>query len=169
MIPKILYSFIFVQLIAVSYGDIRYKKIPNLYSILNLILFILFFFIYPKFYVFSWSLFVYPLSFLGVGFILFLLNIMGGGDAKYLFSLFLLVPLIVQDLLFYHLLISTIIIASLLLLSNSVQNFDKLVNSIKIKDIKGIKDIYGSKFAFAPVILIAWILLGWEIKIFTMN
>lgn len=169
MISQVMFLFVLIQLIAVSYGDIKYKKIPNVYTLLNIVVFIILLFAYPKIYIFSWDTFIYPIAFLVVGFVLFLINIMGAGDVKYLFSFFLITPVENQDVVFYYLLLSTVSIGVLLLLINTVRNFEKLMNAIKIGNVVEIKSIYGSKFSFAPVILFAWVAFGWKVKNILFN
>lgn len=120
--------------------------------------------VFPAFYKFNFVTFFYPTVFLGVGFGLFLLKIMGGGDSKYLFSFFLLVPEYYHETFFMKLIYSTIAIGLYLLIYNTIRNFDKLSVSVRIMDINGIKGVYGTKFAYAPVIAISWIAFGWEIR-----
>ena len=93
---------------------------------------------------------------------LFVLNIMGGGDSKYLSSLYLLVPLDFQESTFHYLLYATILVGSTLLLFNLLKNFDIIVVYSRTKDIAGIKRIFGKKFTYAPVIFIAWMWFGWQ-------
>ncbi len=90
------------------------------------------------------------------------MNIMGGGDSKYLSSLYVLVPLGFQDTVFLYLLYTTVIVGSSLLLFNALKNFDKILLLVKIGDIDGIKKIFGKKFTYAPVIFIAWMWFGWQ-------
>jgi prepilin peptidase CpaA len=89
---------------------------------------------------------------------------MGGGDSKFLFSFFLLVPEAFHESFFLKLIYSTIAIGLYLLIYNTIKNFDKLSLSLKIMDMKGVKGVYGTKFAYAPVIAISWIAFGWEIR-----
>ncbi|MDD4973049.1 MAG: hypothetical protein PHY93_01795 [Bacteriovorax sp.] len=105
---------------------------------------------------------LFPVAFLIVGFALFVVNIMGGGDSKYLSSLYLLIPLGFQEIVFLYLLYTTVIVGSSLLLFNTLKNFDKIVLLVKIGDVKGIKKIFGKKFTYAPVIFIAWMWFGWQ-------
>lgn len=121
-------------------------------------------FVYPSLYKFNFVTFFYPTVFLGVGFFLFALKIMGGGDSKFLFSFFLLVPEVLHESFFLKLIYLTIAIGLYLLIYNTIKNFDKLSLSLKIMDMKGVKGVYGTKFAYAPVIAISWIAFGWEIR-----
>ena len=121
-------------------------------------------FVYPQLYKFNFVTFFYPTVFLVVGFFLFVLKIMGGGDSKFLFSFFLLVPEFFHEAFFMKLVYSTIAIGLYLLPYNTFKNFDKLSESLKTMDVKGIKGVYGTKFAYAPVIAISWIAFGWEVR-----
>jgi len=166
VIPIAVYWFLVVELAAVSWGDIRTQKIPNFWSILNLACFVLFLVLWPQQYPLEWGTFLYSAVFLGVGFVLFLLRIMGGGDSKFLFSFFLLIPVMLQPRALILLLLSTILIGGFLLLTNFIRNHEKIVAYVKSGYIQGIKECFGTKFSFAPVILLAWIWLGWEIDFF---
>ncbi|MEC7274978.1 MAG: prepilin peptidase [Bdellovibrionota bacterium] len=161
--PLVLLVFLAVELAVVSYIDIKYRKISNYWSLLNISLFVASLFVFPKFFFFSFSTFFYPLVFLGVGFFLFTLKIMGGGDSKFLFSFFLLVPEMYHELFFLKLIYSTIAIGLYLLIYNTAKNFDKLALSVKIMDVRGIKSVYGTKFAYAPVIAISWVAFSWDV------
>ncbi len=168
MIPAAVYWFLLVELIFVSWGDIKTQKIPNAWSILNLIVFVLLLIMLPSFYPLTWGTFLYSSVFLGVGFILFLLKIMGGGDSKFLFSFFLLIPVAVQPRALVSLLVSTILIGGFLLITNFAKNHERIVAFMKVGYVQGIKECFGTKFSFAPVILLAWIWLGWEIGILSL-
>lgn len=166
MIFTPLYFFLLIELIFVSYGDLKYRKISNLWSIVNLAFSLLLFVSYPKLYPFNLSTFQYTFVFIMVGFILFQLKIMGGGDSKYLATFFLLIPYKSQDEVFSYLLISTIFIGVMFFVNNVLKNYDKIMQSIVDKNLEGVKSCFGSKFPFAPVILVSWILVGWELKVF---
>lgn len=160
MIPWPIYFFIFIELLFVTYVDIRYKKISNLWSIFNLVVAAILFILFPNIYIFGFETMQFSLVFLVVGFLLFVLNIMGGGDSKYLASFFLILPTGIQDITFYFLLLSTIIVGLLFFFKNVIEQRKRLINSIKNKDVDGIKSSFGTKFAYAPVILITWFLIG---------
>ena len=162
MLPIVVYLFIAIQLLFVAYIDFKTKKISNMWMAINFIFFCLLTFVFPKTYVWSIHVFIFPMAFLFVGFVLFMLNIMGGGDSKYLSSLYLLVPLDFQETTFVYLLYATVLVGSTLLLFNTLKNLDIIVNHFKMKDIAGIKKIFGKKFTYAPVIFIAWMWFGWQ-------
>jgi prepilin peptidase CpaA len=160
--PMMVFIFLSIQLLVVAYVDFKTSKISNIWLIINFIFFCLLTIVYPKIYVWSFSVMLFPVAFLIVGFALFVVNIMGGGDSKYLSSLYLLIPLQFQDIVFLYLLYTTVIVGSSLLLFNALKNFDKIVLLVRIGDVKGIKKIFGKKFTYAPVIFIAWMWFGWQ-------
>lgn len=166
MIPTTVFLFILIELIFVSVGDIRTKKIPNLWSLLNIIIFIILVFVFKDLYVVSWKTFLYPVIWIIAGFILFSLKIMGGGDSKFLSTYFLLIPLSSQDDAFYFLIISTIFIGLSVFMFNILKNWKSILDCLKTKNYKLLKQHFGTKFTFAPVIFISWVLLGWDQKIF---
>jgi prepilin peptidase CpaA len=151
-----------VQLIVVSYGDVKDQKIPNFWTYLNIASFIILIFSYPEIYEFKFQTFFYSLVFLFVGFLLFLLKIMGGGDSKYLAAFYLLIPLNLQENAILKLLISTVIIGAFFLITNFAKSFDKIVQHLKNNEAHMLKNYFGTKFSFAPVILLSWIWLGIE-------
>ncbi len=166
MIPVLVYWFLALELAVVAWGDVRTQKIPNAWSLFNIGLFVACLFALPQYYPLQWGTFLYSVVFLVVGFVLFLLRIMGGGDSKFLFSFFLLVPGPLQPRALLLLLVSTILIGGFLFLTNLGKNHEKIVAYLKSGYIKGIKECFGTKFSFAPVILLAWMWLGWEIGIY---
>ncbi|MBT3981305.1 MAG: hypothetical protein HOE90_08120 [Bacteriovoracaceae bacterium] len=159
------YSLVFIELLLVSYGDFKWKKISNYWSLLNITLFICLLFILPATYSINLKTFIYPLGFLGVGFTLFILNIMGGGDSKFLSTFYLLIPLSIQDSATEFLLYSTASIGGMLMIKNFIKNHKSILLYIKLQDYKSLKNYFGSKFSFAPVILIAWVIVGWSMYV----
>ena len=162
MLPVVVFIFISIELLVVAYVDFKTSKISTMWIIINFILFCVLSIIYPQIYIWNIFALLFPLAFLFVGFALFVMNIMGGGDSKYLSSLYLLVPLAFQESVFIHLLYTTVIVGSSLLLLNTLKNFDKIIFLVKNGDILGIKKIFGKKFTYAPVIFIAWMWFGWQ-------
>ena len=162
MMPLMVFIFISIQLLVVAYVDFKTRKISNVWILINFLLFCVLTFLFPKIYLWSFSAFLFPVAFLVVGFALFVMNIMGGGDSKYLSSLYILVPLGFQETVFLYLLYTTVIVGSSLLLFNALKNFDRIVILVRIGDVVGIKKIFGKKFTYAPVIFIAWMWFGWQ-------
>lgn len=158
--PYLIYFAILAELFVVSVGDIRENKIPNIFALINLVLAVFLFIFFPHLYVLRAEVFIYSLGFLSVGFVFFLMKIMGAGDVKYLFTFFLLVPFHFQDSTFLYLLLTTVVIGSFMLLNNTIRNFDRLKRALLVGDAKGVKSCFGSKFPYAPVILISWLWLG---------
>ena len=162
MFPIVVYLFIAIQLLFVAYIDFKSKKISNLWMVINFIFFVVLTLIFPDIYKWSFLVFLFPAAFLFVGFVLFLMNIMGGGDSKYLSSLYLLVPLHFQETTFTYLLYATVLVGSTLLVFNTLKYLDIIVIHFRMRDIAGIKRIFGKKFTYAPVIFIAWMWFGWQ-------
>lgn len=162
---KILYFFILIELFVVSFGDFRTRKIPNAWSILNLCLFITFLILLPHYYPFRFDTFLYSLVFLGVGFIFFLMRIMGAGDTKFLFSFFLLVPFKIQSTMLDNLLLCTVYIGITFFLYNLMKNFKNIYLTLSSGYLVGLSRYFGSKFPYAPVILVSWMITGYDIKI----
>ena len=162
MMPMMVFIFLSIQLLVVAYIDFKTTKISNVWILINCIFFCVLTVVYPQVYVWRFGVMLFPVAFLVVGFALFVMNIMGGGDSKYLSSLYLLIPLGFQETVFLYLLYTTVIIGSSLLLFNILKNFDKIIFLARISDVKGIKKIFGKKFTYAPVIFIAWMWFGWQ-------
>lgn len=163
--PLSLYLFLLIQLTFVSYGDLKTKKIPNLWSLLNIVIFIVFLFVWKDLYIFEFNTFFYSIAFFVVGFGLFFLNIMGGGDSKYLASLFLMVPAKFHYNYLEILLTVTVFVGTFFLVFNTFSKFSEFKRILFIKDWKSFKNIYGKKFSFAPVILISWLIFGYYVQI----
>lgn len=162
MMPMMVFIFLAIQLLVVAYIDFKTSKISNIWILINFLFFCILTVVYPKIYVWSFGIMLFPVVFLIVGFLLFIMNIMGGGDSKYLSSLYLLIPLGFQEIVFLYLLYTTVIIGSSLLLFNALKNLDNIILLIRIGDVNGIKKIFGKKFTYAPVIFIAWMWFGWQ-------
>ena len=164
MFPLGYFIFLSIELLIISYLDIKYKKISNYWTILNLVSFCICLVVYPSIYKFSLETFFYPFAWLFVGFFLFALKIMGGGDSKFLFSFFLLVPESYHEPFLMKLIYATVIVGLSLLIFNTVRKFDTLKLAFITRDISQIKRVYGTKFTFAPVIALSWMIFGWEIR-----
>ena len=164
MIPLSVYLFLLIELVAVSYVDVISKKIANVWSILNLTFFIIFLFLMPEIYQLRLATFFYSLSFIFVGFILYLLKIMGPGDSKFLFSFYLLVPVNIHEKVFLCLIYSTIVIGSFFFSRSIVRNLDKMKQALILKNVTLLRKAFGKKFAYAPVILVSWIWFGIQNK-----
>ena len=162
MLPVVVFLFISIQLLVVAYIDFKTTKISNVWILINFLFFVVLTLLFPHVYIWSFSALWVSLAFLFVGFGLFIMNIMGGGDSKYLASFYLLIPLQFQETVFLYLLYTTVIVGSSLLLFNALKNFDKIILMLRIGDVKGIRKVFGKKFTYAPVIFIAWMWFGWQ-------
>jgi prepilin peptidase CpaA len=161
-LPISVFIFLLLQLLLVAYGDIKTRKIPNYWALINISIFALLTFLFPEQYRWEMKTFIFPIAFFFVGFILFMLKIMGGGDSKYLVSFYLLTPVDLHESAFLFLLLSTVIVGLFLLIMNALNNFEKILSAIKCMDITAIKEVFGTKFSYAPVILISWMWFGFE-------
>jgi prepilin peptidase CpaA len=157
---KVVFIVVMIELLFVGWIDFKTKKISNYWVILNVILSIGLYMMASDVYHLSLNILIFPLGFIVAGFILFLLNIMGAGDSKFLASLFLLTPSEYQIILFEKILLSTIVTGALLLSFSFVRNRKVLIAFMINRHWRGIRDIIKSRFSYAPVISVAWLLLG---------
>ena len=163
-LPAAIYFFLLLEVVIVAVIDIKTKKIWNMWTLVNMAFAILCVFLFREHYPVGWSLVEYPLYFLVGGFILWLLKIMGAGDVKYLFSFFLLVPSALHDQTFTYLLYTTILIGLSVLMYNVGRRFSFFWMAFRIRDREMLKQVFGTKFSYAPSILLTWIWLGWGNK-----
>ncbi len=166
--PISTYIFVLVQLVPVSYLDIKTKKIANFWPVLNILAYLFNLYLFPDQYPLIFTHFLYSIGFLVIGFMLFLMKIMGPGDAKYLASIFLLIVDNLQATFFFQIIYLTILAGSILLIFHAILNFDKIKKAIMISNFGEIKGIFGTKFTYAPIILISWMGFGWKINIFSI-
>jgi prepilin peptidase CpaA len=163
--PATIFLFLMLEFAAVSYGDVKTRKIPNYWSLFNVVVFIFLLFIFPEFYKFSLGTFFYSMVFLAVGFLLFCLKVMGGGDSKFLASSYLLIPVAYQDRSLEFLLYVTIGLGIPVLLYNITKNKKEIKAAMLVGDVQKIKGFFGKKTPFAPVIFLSWLALGVELEI----
>ena len=160
MIETIIYLLILLELVFVGTIDIKFKKISNYWSLIHLFTAIIFYFKLRYIYPFSWEIFIFPGIFLIGGFILFLLNIMGAGDSKFLATLFLIIPLEYHLPFMEKIILSTMITGGLLMLLRMIKSIETLGSYLISGYWFGLKSMMKSSFSFAPVVAVAWILLG---------
>ncbi len=153
-----IYVFILLQLLIVSFIDFKHKIISNWWHVFNLCAFVLF--VSIGLLEFDWRISYFSIGFIIFGFILFNFKFMGAGDSKYLAFLFLLIPYQFHWLFFDYLLVSTIAVGSILLLIRIIKNFSKIYAFFLSRFWTALRDIIKSEFSYAPVILLAWVLLG---------
>ncbi len=157
-----IYLFLTIQLLFVSYLDIKYKIIKNYWPIINITFFIILLLTMTELYYFKIDNFFLPFVFLVIGFMLYVLKVMGAGDVKYIFSIFLLIPHNLQKEFVMILLYSTLIVSILVITYKTLRDIKIVFGFIIGRDLKSIVEIYGSKISYAPVVLISWVWFGWE-------
>lgn len=160
-----IYSFLLIQTLAVAIIDVKTRKISNQWLFINLGLFFISLWFAPEYYSLTFEHLLPAFAFFGVGFVLYLANVMGAGDSKYLFSLFLLIPGLWTYQAFTGLVICTFAIGLFSLFTSVVNNGEKILVYAKTGHIAGIKDCLGGKFPFAPVIFFSWVFLGFHLYI----
>lgn len=153
-----LFSFLLIELLFVSYIDIRTKKISNLWSLVHIVLFIGLMLYAQEFPAFTH--FIFPVGMIVVGFVLFVFHIMGAGDSKYLASIFLLIPTPYHMLFMEKLLTVTIFVGTILLIMKFVKSAAKIKAYLMTFYLKAVQKELHSRISYAPVILVSWILFG---------
>lgn len=157
------FSLVLMELLVVAWIDFKTHKISNKWSLLNISLAVVLYFTLGTLYPLNWEVLFFPLGFIVIGFILYLMNIMGAGDSKFLASLFLLIPLEYHLLFFEKLVLSTIITGAFLLTYRIIRNSGKLKAYLISQYWEGVKVTLKSRFSYAPVIFMAWLILGLNI------
>ena len=158
-IPTPVYILGLIQLLIISWIDLKTLKISNWWIAVNFILFISLLFIFPQIYSLGAMTWLYPVSFIVIGFPLFLLGIMGAGDSKFLAGFFLIIPVGLQFTFLMKLIGSTVSCALILLLIRVVRNYSLIGSVLKTGQWSELKQLKGSRFSYAPVILLAWLWL----------
>lgn len=159
MITWIFY-LVLAELLVVSWIDIKKKKISNLWFPINVLLAVVFHFIFPAAYPWDWTTLIFPVGWILLGFLLFVINIMGAGDSKYLASLFLIIPLELHGPMFERVVYSTLVVGMVMLLFKIAKDFQKIKAYAFTTYWKGLVESIRSSFSYAPVILLAWLMLG---------
>lgn len=148
------------QLLIVAWIDLKKKTISNYWAMVNVFIGIVLYVAIPELYPFNWELFLFPIGFIIGGFILFLASIMGAGDSKYLASLFIIVPSEFHMIFFEKILYATMAMGLLRVSWKVLRNFSTIKAYLVSFHWRGLRDIIKSRFSYAPVILLAWMLLG---------
>lgn len=164
--PLILYLFVLVELLAVTFMDVKYKIISNYWLLLNMIFLFVLSNLFPQSYTLVWNHFLFSGAILCIGFFLFSIDIIGAGDIKYLTTLFLIIPSKDQKEIFLILNFTTIVVGFCLLIYKTATNFSQLQYAYYIKDRRLIQSIFHEKFSYSSVILLTWIIFGiknWKI------
>lgn len=156
------FGFLACELLIVALLDLKNGKISNLWPLLNIGLFMIFLVVWPAQYQWDWTRLIFPVGFIVIGFILFLMDIMGAGDSKFLASLFLLIPAEYHFSYAEKLLLVTIIVGSLLLIRTIFINRKKINAYFLSHHWRAIAALVRSRFSYAPVMFLAWMLFGGE-------
>lgn len=160
MIITTIFVLVLIQLMAVAWIDFKTEKISNRWILVNTGLSLFLHVFVRSYYPLSWEVLLFPVGFVVIGFLLYLLNIMGAGDSKYLASLFLIIPLEYHILFFSKLVLSTIVVGIILFTLRLFTNAGKLKAYFLSHYWDGIRGTLKSRFSYAPVIFLAWIILG---------
>lgn len=157
---NLIFILIGLELMLVAWWDVKHKKISNYWVLTNILLAIFLHMMFSDMYPLTWEFFIFPVSWILIGFVLFLAKIMGAGDSKFLASLFLLIPHELHMVMFEKLLLTTIIVGLITLTFKVIKDFQKLKAYTLNTYWKGIIISIRSRFSYAPVIVLAWLLLG---------
>lgn len=160
MILTVIFILVLMELLFVAWIDYKTEKISNRWVIVNAVASVVLHLTVRSLYPFSWEILLFPVGFIVVGFLLYLVNVMGAGDSKFLASLFLVIPPEYHLLFFSKLVISTIVVGICLLLIRIAKNGSTLKAYFVSHYWEGIKLTLKSRFSYAPVIFLAWIILG---------
>jgi prepilin peptidase CpaA len=155
-----LYGLVLAELLYVAWVDLRTHQIPNAWALVHVGVAPVLYLSTGPFYPLSWEALIFPIGFIVFGFLLYLVNIMGAGDSKYLASLFLLVPPEYHLPLFEKLVVTTAITGALLLAYRSAANRRSLRAYVLAGHWAGVRQLLRSRFSYAPVITLAWIIWG---------
>ncbi len=153
------FGFMTLELILVAYLDLKNKKISNLWSVFNLGIALI---LWPlgMLGVWDFEVLIFPVAFVVIGFFLFQWKIMGAGDSKFLATLFLCLPLSLHLILFERLLTATMMVGFILLMTRIFRDPVRFKSYFLSRHWSGIRDMIRSRFSYAPVMLLAWLLLG---------
>ena len=146
MIPLTVCAFLLIELIVVAYCDIKSKKVFNVWSLLNILLYVVFIIIFDDIYSLEKSALFIPIAWIVVGLFLYKWNIMGAGDSKYLCTFFLLIPPGIQGEMFLCLALCTLLIGAPLFFVKLYKMYWKYKNHVN------------KKITYAPIILLSYII-----------
>lgn len=157
------FSFVLLELLTVAWIDFKTEKISNRWILVNTAVAIMLHAFVRNLYPLSLEALVFPVGFIVIGFLLYLGNVMGAGDSKFLASLFLIIPLQFHIPFFEKLVISSIAVGALLFSYRVYKNGPELKAYFVGHYWEGIRKSLQSRFSYAPVIFLAWIILGFNI------
>jgi prepilin peptidase CpaA len=156
----LIYIFITIQLIFVSWYDLKYQLISNKWHLVNALACGILYYLFPEMYHLKFQVLLFPAGLILGGFFLFLLGIMGAGDSKYLASLFLIIPLEYHLPFFEMLVLGTLCVGGILLSWKVLRNGRLLRAYVWSRHWQAVQDLVKSHFSYAPVILLAWVFIG---------
>lgn len=152
---KVYYIPMLIEMLYVTKMDLVEKKIPNAWSVLHILFFGLLL-IVPNSAVFiSFGHFYWPMITLVFCFILFSMDIMGAGDAKYLSTFLLVIPRSFQERFLENLMYSICLGVGCYWLITVLMYYLRITKDER----KPIKQLLFGKIPFAPFILTSFILL----------
>jgi prepilin peptidase CpaA len=157
---KTIFFLILVELVIVAVIDLKTQKIANYWSLVNLCGALICYTTLRDLYPFEAEIFLFPILTVFIGFFLYLANIMGAGDSKYLASLFFLMPPENHLIFFEKLVGATLVVGAILICWKVIKSFTEMKGHFYAKNYKYLIQMIRSSFSYAPVILLAWILLG---------
>lgn len=157
----IVFCILLLELIIVAILDFHTKKIKNVWSLINIVISVIFF-VFLDSHILTMNTLLYPVSIFIIGYILFSLKIMGGGDVKFLSTFFLMIPLKFHENFLYILLLSIISTSVILIILKCLRNYKQVIDAIFKKRIDLILEIIFKKSwnVFAPLICLSWIMFG---------
>ncbi|EQC47022.1 peptidase, A24 type IV prepilin peptidase family protein [Bacteriovorax sp. BSW11_IV] len=160
MIFTTLFIFMIIELLIVSYVDLKVRKVANIWSVFHILIFGLITSYNAMNGIFDWKALVIPVCFVTVGFILFVFNVAGAGDVKFISSFLLILSERQQIEFLYYLTWITVIVGGTLAIKNIILNREKILVYLGIKEKKIIAGVFGKKFPYTPLVLLAWIVFG---------
>lgn len=163
MILKIVFLIGLIELVIVSVVDYKTQLISNRWPILNFVASVMLYIFAKSTFTLDGEVLIFPLGVVVVGFFLYLLNIMGAGDSKFLASLFLLLPLEFHLFFLTKVVLSTTVVGSTIIMIKIIRDRSKYKAFLLSQYWEGFLINLRSRFSYAPVILFAWILLGFDI------
>ena len=163
MILSVVFTVILIELLTVAWIDFKTEKISNKWIFVNTLAALGLHLFARQLYPITWEILLFPVGFIVIGFFLYLLNIMGAGDSKFLASLFLIIPLEFHLSFFEKLVYSSIAVGTILFSYRIFKNSSDLKAFFVSQYWAGIRKSLQSRFSYAPVIFLAWIMTGFNI------
>ncbi|MFN8369001.1 MAG: hypothetical protein U0T83_00075 [Bacteriovoracaceae bacterium] len=152
-----------IVLAYIAIVDFKTRKIANYWSLFNLFFSITLFIFLPQHYILGYKHFFIPGLVFVAGFILYFMKIAGAGDVKFLSTFLIALPYDFQLLFVNKLVVSTIIFALTVMGIKIITQFKAFTDAIFSKNFQALRSvIFGSKFAYSPVLFFTLLLVIWE-------